>query len=59
MVNYNKGKIYMIEPISDHDDGDVYIGSTTKQYLSQRMEFHRRDYKNFLNGILIRNLTSF
>jgi hypothetical protein len=45
MVNYNNGKIYKIEPIVDHDEGDIYIGSTTKQYLSQRMDTHRNDYK--------------
>ena len=42
--NYNKGKIYKIEPICDHDEGDIYIGSTTKDYLSQRMVFHKGDY---------------
>ena len=41
MVNYNNGKIYKIEPIVDHDEGDIYIGSTTKQYLSMRMDKHR------------------
>ena len=49
MTNYNNGKIYKIEPING-DDGDVYIGSTTKQYLSQRMTAHRGQYKRFLNG---------
>ena len=29
MVNYSKGKINKIEPICDHDEVDVYIGSTT------------------------------
>ena len=33
MVNYSNGKIYKIEPIIDHDEGDIYIGSTTKKYL--------------------------
>ena len=43
--DYSKGKIYKIEPICDHDEGDIYIGSTTKEYLSQRMTLHRNDYK--------------
>ena len=47
MVIYNNGKIYKIEPIVDHDDEDIYIGSTTKQYLSQRMDTIRSDYKTF------------
>ena len=59
MVNYSKGKIYKIEPICDHDEGDIYIGSTTKQYLSQRMEYHRRDYKKYKKGDLKRIMTSF
>ena len=50
MVNYNNGKIYKIEPICDHDEGEIYIGSTTKQYLSQRMDKHRGNYKSWKNG---------
>ena len=50
MVNYNFGKIYKIEPIVDHDEGDIYIGSTTKQYLSQRLDTHRSDYKQWKNN---------
>jgi len=46
-INYNNGKIYKIEPIGDHDEGDIYIGSTTKQYLSQRMTSHRSKYNQF------------
>jgi len=38
MVNYQNGKIYFIEPICEHEENERYIGSTTKQYLSQRME---------------------
>ena len=47
MVNYNNGKIYKIEDLN----GDMcYIGSTTKEYLSQRMTEHRRAYKCWKNG---------
>jgi hypothetical protein len=42
MVNYSNGKIYKIE---SHLGDKIYIGSTTKQYLSQRMEKHRYEYK--------------
>ncbi len=45
MVNYSNGKVYKIEPICEHDECDVYFGSTTKQYLSQRMDGHRGDFK--------------
>jgi len=47
MVNYGNGKIYKIEPIQG---GDIYVGSTTKQYLSQRMDKHRSDYKRWKAG---------
>jgi hypothetical protein len=46
MVNYNNGKIYKIE---SHLGDLVYIGSTTKQYLSQRMDCHRTAYKRWKN----------
>ena len=50
MVNYNNGKIYKIEPICTHDECDKYIGSTTKEYLSQRMDKHRNNYKQWKQG---------
>ena len=51
MVNYNNGKVYKIEPLCEHDEGDIYIGSTTKKYLSQRMDNHRNDYKRWKLGL--------
>ena len=51
MVNYSNGKIYKIEPIVEHEEGDIYIGSTTKLYLSQRMDSHRSCYKQWKNGV--------
>ena len=50
MVNYNNGKIYKIEPICEHDEGDIYIGSTTKDYLSKRMVAHRYGYNKYKKG---------
>ena len=50
MVNYSNGKIYKIEPNCDHDEAEIYIGSTTKQYLSQRMDTHRKHYKAYKAG---------
>ena len=49
MVNYSNGKIYKIVPLNG-EDGDIYIGSTTKQYLSQRKVAHISDYKRWLLG---------
>ena len=49
MTNYNNGKIYKIES----NLGDkVYIGSTTKEYLSQRMSTHRNNYSAWKQGKL-------
>ena len=50
MVNYNNGKIYKIAPVSGGEEGDIYVGSTTKQYLSQRMDSHRCQYKQYKLG---------
>ena len=47
MVNYKKSKVYKIWSTQ----GDkIYIGSTTKQYLSQRMDNHRACYKCWKDG---------
>jgi hypothetical protein len=61
MVNYANGKIYKIECINAVEgDPDIYIGSTTKYYLSQRMDYHRRDYVQWKNGNpKVGRLTSF
>jgi ribosome-interacting GTPase 1 len=50
MTNYNNGKIYKIEPICDHDENEIYIGSTTKDMLCQRMATHRMHYKQWKEG---------
>jgi len=47
MVNYKNGKIYKI---IDLTNDNFYIGSTTKKYLSQRLEKHRTNYKCYLEG---------
>ena len=47
MVNYQNTKIYKIE---SHLGPKIYIGSTTKEYLSQRMDSHRSGYKHWKNG---------
>ena len=44
MVNYTNAKVYKIWSTQ----GDkIYVGSTTKQYLSQRMDSHRSKYKSY------------
>jgi hypothetical protein len=58
-INYNNGKVYKIEPICEYDEGDIYIGSTTKQYLSQRISKHRTNYNQYKNGCIKQYMTSF
>jgi hypothetical protein len=48
--DYSKTKIYVVEPLVDHPPEHTYYGSTTKQYLSQRMSTHRGLYKNWKAG---------
>ncbi len=57
MISYNNWKIYKIECASD-DEGDIYIGSTTKKHLSQRMASHKSQYRNWKLG-KIRKVTAF
>jgi hypothetical protein len=57
---YNNSKIYKIEPLCDYEEeGDIYIGSTTKKYLCERMAEHRKDYKRWMRNIDIRKCMSF
>jgi adenylate kinase family enzyme len=49
MTNYQNGKVYKIECINGKE-GDIYVGSTAKQYLSQRMTKHRNEYKYWKEG---------
>jgi hypothetical protein len=44
MPNYQQGKIYKI--VSPHTE-KIYIGSTTKQYLSIRKAIHKAHYKTW------------
>lgn len=43
MIDYSKSMIYKI--VSNDENALIYIGSTTKKYLSQRMMKHRSSYK--------------
>jgi len=47
--DYANGRIYKIEPICEHDENEVYYGSTC-QILCKRMDKHRNNYKCWLNG---------
>ena len=46
-LNYDQSKVYKIwSPNGDK----IYVGSTTKQYLSQRMTAHRNNYNTWKLG---------
>ena len=47
--DYANGRIYKIEPICEHDENEVYYGSTC-QLLCKRMDGHRGDYKSWKAG---------
>jgi hypothetical protein len=47
MVNYSNAKIYKIW---SPQGPNIYIGSTTKEYLSQRMDTHRSNYRQGIVG---------
>ena len=47
MVNYQNSKIYKIV---DNTNNNIYIGSTTKPLLSQRLAQHCFSYKSWLKG---------
>lgn len=44
MNKYQNGKIYKIQPNIEHEEGEVYIGSTINS-LSYRFSKHKSDYK--------------
>ncbi len=48
--DYSNGKIYKIEPICDYDEGDIYIGSTSQKYISQRFRNHKSNYNQWKLG---------
>ena len=48
-VDYKQAKIYRIEVVNDAS-APVYIGSTTKKYLSQRLSGHRSEYQRYKQG---------
>jgi hypothetical protein len=54
--DYSKGKIYKIwSPNTEA----IYIGSTAKQYLSQRLSKHCSDYKEWLKNSKNKYMTSY
>lgn len=55
MADYTKGKIYRLVC---NTTGNQYIGSTT-QSLSQRLGGHHANYKQFLEGKITKQISSF
>ena len=54
-TDYQKTKIYKIE---SHLGDKIYVGSTAKEYLSQRFQQHKVQYKRWKNGVGVK-YTSF
>ena len=55
MVNYGNGKLYKIVRLSD--DVVVYVGSTTKQYLSSRLVEHKNMSKHKPNRKVYKSIS--
>ena len=53
MPDYSFGKVYKIV-----GNGKVYVGSTTRPLLSQRLAKHKNEYKGWMNG-KSSNITSY
>ena len=49
---FKRSKIYKIELIYSNDDEPIFIGLTTKEYLSQLMAAHRSGYKRHNKTVL-------
>ena len=47
MTIYSQGKIYKITGTDSEGNLLTYIGSTTKEYLSQRLSKHNSNYKDY------------
>ncbi len=56
MPDYKQGKIYKL--VSPHTD-KIYIGSTTKKYLSQRLTGHKNNFKYYQKNGTNGNTKSF
>ena len=50
MVNYENGKVYKIEPIVEHSENEIYVGSTAEKYLKRRFSGHKSDYYKWKDG---------
>ena len=50
MPDFKLAKIYKIIPLNPEHESDVYIGSTCKPRLSQRLTKHIYDYNYWKNG---------
>ena len=56
MTDYSKTKIYKIE---SHLGDKIYVGSTARDYLSQRLQGHKNAYKRWKDKKDDRLMTSF
>ena len=48
---YSKSKIYKLVPKVYEGEFIPYYGSTIENYISKRLQKHKLNYKNYLNGL--------
>ncbi len=47
-LNYANAKIYKLEPLlQEHEEQEIFIGSTYYKYLSESMRNYRTDYERY------------
>ena len=51
-MDYANGKIYMLEPTCEYDEGDVYYGSTAST-LVKRLSQHKKPSNNLTSRLLL------
>ena len=51
-MDYANGKIYMLEPTCEYDEGDVYYGSTAST-LVKRLSEHKKPSNNLTSRLLL------
>jgi hypothetical protein len=48
-MSYKNGKIYKIEPVQEHEEHEIYVGSTFHS-LSDRLSYHKSAYRSKCQG---------
>jgi hypothetical protein len=46
-LSYTNAKIYKLEPLQEHEEYEIFVGSTCYKYLSKSMRNYRTDYERY------------